>query len=479
MNNAFFVWFLVAATAAAIQSDDTDRGSGARLRLTKKGMQYAVDVGIKILQNDIKKEVINQSGKQGRVTYQMKGLRITKANFGSHVLNPVKKGMNAIVSGVDIDANGNFWYKYKRGWFKVSDDIDVTAKLSNMKFNLIAKIANSKTGHPVINLETCQASVSSIDFKFHGGASWLYNIFRGILEKKIRKSFGELVCNVVRKEIRTKAASELATFPIIQKLDMHARIDYGLAGNPVFTKNFVDLPLRGEIFPIHGGHTKVTPKPFATGQVNNKMLYFWFSEFLFETGTSTFFKTRALDYNLKPWSPKINKTEFAAYLNTKIFSPFSAKIQKDFDNLPMMLGIKCETKPAVQITKDFIKLDTDWHILFQAKKNNTLHPLFNMEFIVTAKVQPSSNGENIAATIKEFDYEAKVLKSYIGEVGVPWNSIFFKGMLKAAIVMKWNPYLERGITIPTIEGVQLKGVEVKLEKNAIRVGADVDYTKFQ
>lgn len=49
------------------------------------------------------------------------------------------------------------------------------------------------TGHPTIDMKRCTAGVDKLDLKFHGGGSWIYNAFKSIIAKQLRKSFGKLV----------------------------------------------------------------------------------------------------------------------------------------------------------------------------------------------------------------------------------------------------------------------------------------------
>ena len=53
--------------------------------------------------------------------------------------------------------------------------------------------AGSDSGHPTIHTTGCSSSIDSVDVRFHGGASWLYNLFDGQISDSIHDSLKDLV----------------------------------------------------------------------------------------------------------------------------------------------------------------------------------------------------------------------------------------------------------------------------------------------
>ena len=49
-------------------------------------------------------------------------------------------------------------------------------------------------GRPSISTSHCSASISNVDFKFHGGMSWLNNLFSG--------KVGNLIKNTLRDQVQ-------------------------------------------------------------------------------------------------------------------------------------------------------------------------------------------------------------------------------------------------------------------------------------
>ena len=64
-------------------------------------------------------------------------LRVTKADFSSYQLLPVAgMGLKIQMSGISINANGKLYYKYKRGFIKISDTVGFSAEISSMQADL-------------------------------------------------------------------------------------------------------------------------------------------------------------------------------------------------------------------------------------------------------------------------------------------------------------------------------------------------------
>lgn len=68
-------------------------------------------------------------------------LRVTKADFSNYQLLPVAgTGLKIQMSGISINAGGKLYYKYKRGFIKISDTMGFNAEISNMQADLTLAI---------------------------------------------------------------------------------------------------------------------------------------------------------------------------------------------------------------------------------------------------------------------------------------------------------------------------------------------------
>ena len=68
-------------------------------------------------------------------------LRVTKADFSNYQLLPVAgTGLKIQMSGISINAGGKLYYKYKRGFIKISDTMGFNAEISDMQADLTLAI---------------------------------------------------------------------------------------------------------------------------------------------------------------------------------------------------------------------------------------------------------------------------------------------------------------------------------------------------
>ncbi|XP_057307472.1 lipopolysaccharide-binding protein-like [Hydractinia symbiolongicarpus] len=469
-----FVFALLALVAWA-----SSQKRGVQLRLTKKGMFYAVDVGIKIMQEDLKKDVINTRGKSGNLEYNVQNMRITTAVFQKYELIPVSgTGMRGQVSGITLEANGRLWYKYKKGWFKFSDTIGIDLKAENIRFDMTLNIGSDSNGRPTISIEKCSAGVSDIDIHFRGGKSWLYNLFRKIVGRKLKKSFGDLLCKMATKEINTKAKSELATFPVVKKIDKWAEIDYRLTKAPAFTSEYMDAYLKGEFKSVKDPtETQSVIPTFSTSSDHNRMIYFWITDYTLNSAGEVYNKTGRLDESFAAWDEKVPQA-LKSMLNTGKFALLFPKLQSLYPNAPMSLELKSYKPPTFEIAKDQLKLRIHAYAQFNVKdKSNKIIQVFTARFDITGTGSIGIQGDNISGKISSFDYAAKVLSSNVGKITIPLDSPLVKIILDSTVIGKANPILKKGFPLPKVNEIAFTNFDVKLEKNVIRIGTDIKYVK--
>lgn len=76
-----------------------------------------------------------------------------------------------------VSADGNWRYKYKRGFIKLRDSGSFTASANGISISVSVILGANSDGAPTISATGCHCSIRDVNFRLHGGASWLYNIF--------------------------------------------------------------------------------------------------------------------------------------------------------------------------------------------------------------------------------------------------------------------------------------------------------------
>lgn len=85
-------------------------------------------------------------------------------------------------------------------------------------------IGMDNQGHPTLWSAGCTASISDLDLKFHGGASWIYNLFTKIVKNKMKGDLEKLVRldKYLCMPVLSSVAFMLPTFSI----SCHSAISY-------------------------------------------------------------------------------------------------------------------------------------------------------------------------------------------------------------------------------------------------------------
>ncbi|XP_057307470.1 lipopolysaccharide-binding protein-like isoform X2 [Hydractinia symbiolongicarpus] len=430
--------FVFALLALVTWASSQERG--VQLRLTKKGMFYAVYVGIRIMQEDLKKDVINTGEKTGNFEYNVQNMRITKAVFQKYELIPVSgTGMRSKVSGITLEAYGRLKYIYKDGWFMFKDNIGIDFKAKNVYFDIILSIGSDSNGRPTIAIQKCSAGVNDIDILFKGGQAWLYNIFRDIVGQELKKFFGDLLCKLVTKEINTRAKSELATFLVVSTIDEWAKIDYRLTQAPVFTSEHMDVYLKGEFKSVKDPKEPKSLMPtFSTSSDQNRMIYLWLTDYTLNSAGQVYNKSGRLYATFAAWDDKVPE-DLKSTLNTGTFALLFPKLQEMYPNAPISLELKSYKPPVIKIGKDQLKLRFYTHALFNVKDtSNKIIRVFSARFDITATGLIGIQRNNISGKISSFDYVAKVLSSNVGKITIPLDSPLVKLIFQSTLIDKAN-----------------------------------------
>lgn len=450
---------------------------GIKMRLTENGMKYAITTGIKIMREDLKKKTIDKSGRSGNAQWELRGLRITRADFGNYQLIPVAGiGMRGIISSIYINANGKVWARWKKGWFKIEKTVGLNVKTSNVRADLTLAVGADANGRPTIDLRSCNAGVDKIDISF---SNWLLNFLSPVIEGELKKAFGKLICNLALEEINGKAKSELATFPVIKRLDRSAEIDYSLTQKPSFTSQYMDVFLKGEFKPV--GKQLITSlpvPPMVPSGASSRMLYFWLSDYTANTAGEVYHAAGKLKAHLYSWDPSVSDA-VKENLNTKRLGLLVGQLTKIYGkNAPMGLEASSYAPPNIVVDTNSLTLNLFAAIQFDVKdKNGKIQNAFTANFHIICTADVGTKGDNITANIKNFDYSAKVTKSNIGKLLIPLDNFIAKKLIDMIVISKAKPILAQGFPLPKIDEVTLQNFKLTMKKDFIEIGTDLLYSK--
>uniref|UniRef100_A0A3B3QAU4 Bactericidal permeability-increasing protein n=1 Tax=Paramormyrops kingsleyae TaxID=1676925 RepID=A0A3B3QAU4_9TELE len=476
-GNTMPLWCLLVLLALPDPTVTTN--PGVKVQITQQGLDYGRQIGIAYLQEKLKSiSIPDISGSEkvspiGKVEYRLSGMRITDLGLPQSSLGLVPgTGISLSIGNAFINLHGDWHVKYLK-FIKDSGSFDLA--VSGLTIKATISVGRDETGRPTISSNGCTASVGGVRVKFHGGASWLYNLFTSFIEKQLRRSLEQKICPLVHDGI-SDLNPQLKTLNVLAKVDKYAEIEYSMVTPPSISNFLIELSLKGEFYNI-GQHQEppFSAPPFSLPPQTSSMLYIGLSSFMANSAGFVYNRAGALSLyitdDMVPSSSPIR-------LNTKTFGVFIPEISKRFPDMMMKLLLKTSTQPNVTFEPNNVTLQaTGTLTAYAILPNTTLEPLFilNMDASVSGNFYIS--GLKLVGSLQLNGFDMSLGTSYVGEFQVkPLHNIFML-VMKLAVIPKVNEYLQQGFPLPAIGRMNLINSKLQVHKDYMLIGTDVHFTK--
>uniref|UniRef100_A0A8C3AKM8 Bactericidal permeability-increasing protein n=1 Tax=Cyclopterus lumpus TaxID=8103 RepID=A0A8C3AKM8_CYCLU len=435
---------------------------GVKVKLTAKGLEYGRQLGMASIQKKLKTiKVPDMSGTQkvptiGKVRYSLTNLKIVDVGLPKSTLDLVPgTGVRLSIDNAFISLHGNWRVKYLR---IIKDSGSFDLKVSGLTITTSIAIKSDETGRPVVSSVNCVTAVGSVSIKFHGGASWLYNLFKKFIDKALRKALEKQICNLVA-DVVSDLNLQLKTLNVVAKVDQYADIEYSMVSAPTVSKASIELGMKGEFYNT-GKHREppFSPAAFSLPPETNNMLYIGLSAFTANSAAFVYNTAGALSlYITDDMIPQGSPIR----LNTRTFGTFIPQIAKRFPGLMMKLLVRTAKNPVVTFEPNNATVDATCTVTAYAiHPNATLSPLFvlNLETSVSARVFVS--GTRLAGAVSL----NKALDS------------IFQLVLKVVVIPILNVQLAKGYPLPTLGKMKLVNTQLQVLKDYVLIGTDVQFT---
>ncbi|KAM6980255.1 bactericidal permeability-increasing protein-like [Aplochiton taeniatus] len=471
---SLWCWLVLVAVVPVALSTNP----GVKVKLTEKGMEYGRQMGMASLQKKLRTlKVPDISGTErvapiGKVQYSLSKMQIVNLGLPKSALGLVPgTGVSLSISNAFINLHGNWRVKYLR-FIKDSGSFDLG--VNGLTITTSIAIKSDETGRPMVTSAKCEANLGSASIKFHGGTSWLYNLFSAYIDKALRNALQKQICPLVADAV-SDMNPQLKTLNVLAHVDKYAEVEYSMVSSPNISKSSIDFDLKGEFYNI-GQHQEppFSPAPFSLPPQINNMLYIGISAFTINSAGFVYNKAGALslyitDDMIPPSSP--------IRLNTRTFGAFIPQIAKRFPGLMMKLLVKAAKEPTITFEPNNVTVQAVSTVTaFAIQPNTTLSPLFvlNMEASVSARVYVT--GVKLAGAVTLNKIEMTLGTSYVGDFQVKSLDNIFLMVLKVAVMPKVNARLEKGYPLPTIGKMSLVNTQLQVLKDYLLVGTDVQFT---
>ncbi|CAB4006411.1 lipopolysaccharide-binding -like [Paramuricea clavata] len=455
---------------------------GIVIRVNNQGLAYVDSVAIQVLVNKLKTTTIKDySGETstplGDFEYDLTNLHNTGASIAKSSFKTVPGvGLDLSASGVYVAFTGN-WHYRKTHWPHVSDSGTFDMSASDISFSLTAKIGTEK-GRPSITTASCSDNVGDLNIKFHGGASWLYNLFRSKIADSIKSQLNNLICEEATKAINEDAEKELATFPVRKKLDKYALIDYSFIEPPLFEENYMDVRLKGELMSAtHPTESGLTPPVIPANQTCTKMICLYITDYVLNTAGQVYYKENF--FNATVNASQVPPS-FKYQLNTNLLKLLGlSKVYAEYPDRPLFLHLYCTKPPSMNTQPTGINFAITGNVeVYVFTKENKLVFLFSLVADLTGSGAARVNGTILQGSVSKFSVTFAVLKSAVGDIkpNIGLMNILLHVLAENTIIKELNEKGKKGIPLPVLDNVQLEDADIYFGKNFFSFDTDLKYT---
>lgn len=389
-------------------------------------------------------------------------------------------GLSWSLSGGGISLHGDWHYKYRIGFIKISDGGSFDVDVSGLSVSLTVTFGASSTGEPTIRSTDCSCNIDDLSLHLHGGASWFYDLFVRFVENPIKSNLEHQLCNAARKSVDEDASRELATLQVQVIIDKQWLFDYRLVSAPTFGAGYLESNHKGEFF-FAGQQTEAPFQPpvIPSPSVADRMLLFEASDYLFNTAGYVLHQHNVLAYNL---TQKDLPDDQKVYLNTtccpscKCVGKLVPAVAKNFPNASVEAFMFSTEPPFVSIDSSSAFGNFSGAIdLFARLSNNSLAHLFKIEATARVAVVPSFDGSVLRAKVNGFNETIHVVDSSIGTVSDGALKIIFGLFETAFIIPQLNKAGAKGFPLPHLDYVRFVNTGLQLMANSVSLYSDVQY----
>lgn len=408
----------------------------------------------------------------GKVQYSLSNMQIVDVGLPKSAVDLVPgTGVRLSIGNAFISLHGNWRVKYLR---IIKDSGSFDLKVSALTVTTSIAIKSDETGRPTVSSVNCAANVGSASIKFHGGASWLYNLFKNFIDKALRNALQEQICPLVADAV-SDLNPQLKTLNVVAKVDQYAEIEYSMVSSPTVSSSSIDLSLKGEFYNI-GKHQEppFSPAAFSLPPQINNMLYIGLSAFTADSAAFVYNRAGLLSlYITDDMIPKGSPIR----LNTKTFGVFIPQVAKRFPGLMMKLLVKTVKNPVITFEANNVTIQATGTVTAYAiQPNATLSPLFVLNLETSVSAQVFVSGMRLAGAVSLNEMDLTLETSYVGEFQVRSLDNILQMVLKVVVIPKLNVQLAKGYPLPTLGKMKLVNTQLQVLKDYMLIGTDVQFS---
>ena len=479
MNQILFVIFSTTVLQLAWSVNP-----GFRTVISEKGFEYIVQVGLPILEAQLNNINIpdlhgDYHSPIGKVHWDLTKIHMGNIKIPKAALSTGTAGITVSASGLSLSGGANWHYK-THVIFPVSDSGSADISVSGTSLSVTVKIGRDAKGHATLSSSACKFNIGSLDIHFHGGASWLYNLFDSQIASAIKGSLNGQICSQAVKAIDTQGNKALESLPVKVNIDKTALVDYSIVKDPVFNAQYMETEHKGEFLSrANPQEAPISPVSLPSVGTTTRMLYIWLTTYIANTAGIVYNNAGILKVRITPDQVPAN---IPIKLNTSSFKPFIPSLYNKYPNMNMTLFLHATKPPVMTVDPKGANVTVFGDVdicVYDSKNKNVVTPAFNLSVIVytNASLGVKEEGKTpyVIGKANFIGANFSLIYSSIGNFDAKFLQEAVNVLCKDFVVHELNKYGAAGLEIPLIDGVQLINPEIKLGNQYIMIDTDINY----
>lgn len=468
---------LLLCTYLSLCCDVEARYPGVIVQLSRKGLKYATDIAIDELQKSILNHgVPDYKSSEGHLTYHLSSVRMTSfTKPGSTLVTDPDVGITLSLTNLGVQLSGDWNYKYKLSFIPIQDSGTFDVSVGSASVKIYFSMGADANGRPTIEFRSCQSNVNGVSVTFHGGASWIYNMFTTNLERHLADGIQHKLCDALKELINIRAKKNLEKMKVVTNVGKYITLDYRLVAAPVFGSNYLESLHKGEVYWKNDrSETPFMPKPIhydPTG--SSKCLTLCLNDYVMTSASYTSY-THGRDvfaYNLtKKDLPKENWR----YLDIDAFP----QLAKKFPNSTIELHMYATKPPSYQTVNNTMVFLLHGNTEFKIRTpKRELVDWFTLGLVAKSSLSMKMTGHNVTGKVKHFRFRSTVLRKQMDPVPKPLIDAIFKFVFRDFIVPQINGLARKGYPLPHLESIKYIDPELHLLQGGFCFAVDLEYIR--
>ncbi|XP_074839947.1 BPI fold-containing family C protein [Carettochelys insculpta] len=447
--------------------------SGLKVRIMQKGLDYGKKIGLEILKQRLKEERFpdwrgQEKSGVGDVDYVLSGISIKTIEFPDASVS--------LIPGLGIKLSTQHAYViFSANWsirtWLFKDHGSCTVSVSGVFVTATFNMSQDSTCHPSISLASCQMSIGGVEVKLNGTISWLHKFFTKYLENPIYRSLDTNSCPNIRQGIQ-QIDSQLRMLQVPIQIDAFAQIDYCLVNSPEVFQSYIDLDLKGAIYPVRNWtDLAFVPAPFILPDKNDSMLYLGISEYFFQSASLAYYKAGAFNINIAE--------ELSSYFNitTKTFGNIIPEVAQYYvEAHPARLNLMIAAAPVVSLQPDAfaVEICASMEVL-AVLPDSTSQSMFTVDITASSSASLTVFEQKLIGSLCLNRFQLSLADSRVGFFEVSLLENFLSYVLQNGVIPAANVKLKNGFPLPSLDQVTLLRPVIKVNEGYLLISTDIDY----